>query len=323
VKVIALMPVRNEAWLLEHSLRCLSGYCDVILVADQDSEDASREICRRFPRVTLLESREAHVCEVARRQLLDAARQFEGHNLLWFQDADEVVSPAAVRRFLAREADRLTAGTVVDCVFHNLWGSATRYRDDWSAYRPHWKAMAIVDDRRVDYDRSSALPLHVPRIPAAPAGEPLRAADCHVLHLQWLAAERNQMKQAWYRCREWLEGQTGAAEINRRYAITFDAPGARTSPVPAEWVADVTVPDPCPDPPPAWQRREILGWFAAHGVERFEPLEIWHIPALRAEFTRRLGRPPRPDRSYRPAWPSRVRGLAARAAGRARRQVGL
>ena len=56
MKVIALMPVRNEAWVLEHSLRCLSGYCDVILVADQDSEDASREICRGFPRVTVLET---------------------------------------------------------------------------------------------------------------------------------------------------------------------------------------------------------------------------------------------------------------------------
>ena len=31
-------------------------------------------------------------------------------------------------------------------------------------------------------------------------------ADVPVLHLQWLIAERNQMKQAWYRCRELLDG---------------------------------------------------------------------------------------------------------------------
>jgi hypothetical protein len=51
MKIIALMPVRNEAWVLPHSLACLSAFCDVILVNDQSSEDESREICRRFPKV--------------------------------------------------------------------------------------------------------------------------------------------------------------------------------------------------------------------------------------------------------------------------------
>ena len=48
MKIIALLPVRNEAWMLPHSLACLSAFCDVVLVSDQDSEDESREICRAF-----------------------------------------------------------------------------------------------------------------------------------------------------------------------------------------------------------------------------------------------------------------------------------
>ena len=91
MKIIAMMPVRNEAWILPHSLACLSAFCDVILVSDQDSEDESREICRRFPKVVLLESSQRLVCEQARWLLLDAARGYEGCNLLWCTDADELM----------------------------------------------------------------------------------------------------------------------------------------------------------------------------------------------------------------------------------------
>ena len=93
MKIIALLPVRNEAWVLPHSLACLSAFCDVVLVSDQNSEDESREICRRFPKVVLLESAESRVCEEVRWQLLDAARDFDGYNLLWCTDADELLSP--------------------------------------------------------------------------------------------------------------------------------------------------------------------------------------------------------------------------------------
>src|SRR3954470_15498385 len=101
MKIIALMPVRNEAWVLPHSLRSLSAFCDVILVNDQDSEDESREICRQFPKVVVLASKQRLVCEQARWQLLDAARDYDGHNLLWCTDADELISPVLATRFFA------------------------------------------------------------------------------------------------------------------------------------------------------------------------------------------------------------------------------
>src|SRR5260221_7948741 len=47
VKIIALLPIRNEAWVLEHALACLSGFCDVIIASDQQSTDDSRAICGR------------------------------------------------------------------------------------------------------------------------------------------------------------------------------------------------------------------------------------------------------------------------------------
>jgi len=313
MRVVGLMPVRNESWVLRHSLRCLSGFCDVVLVSDQRSDDDSRAICREFPRVVLLESSESRVCEAARWQLLDAARSYDGGNLLWWSDADELVSPRLARAWIEAQSGRLAQGTAIDCLFYHLWGRADRYRNDRSMYRPHWHSLACVDARRMDYDGSLTLPLHEPRV-AAGASASSRAEGVPVFHLQWLLRERNQMKQAWYRCRELMEGQKCAAEINRRYSISLPAPRARTSPVPREWIEDVTFPDRAADREPSWQERDVLAWFDTYGAERFEPLELWHIPTLAREFQRRVGRRPRPDRSYLPPWPARVRRFAWRTA---------
>jgi Glycosyl transferase family 2 len=312
MKVIGLMPVRNEAWVLRHSLRSLTAFCDVVIVSDQRSDDESRTICREFPRVVVLEASTSEVCERARWQLLDAARSYDGCNLLWWSDADEIVSPQLMSAFLRAQASRLTPGTAVECLFYHLWGSPRRYRDDGSMYRPHWKALGWVDDRSADYDRSIAMPLHEPRVVGS--RHTVRADGVSVFHLQWLLPRRNQMKQAWYRCREMMEGRKSAAEINRRYSITLPPRRATTSRVPHEWVSGVTFPETAIDREPSWQEREILLWFDERGVEFFEPLEIWHIGRLAREFSMRTGRRPAPDRSYLPPWPERMRGFAWRAA---------
>ena len=320
MKTIALLPVRNEAWVLRHALSCLSGFCDVILVGDQASDDDSRAISRSFPKVQLLESRDALVCEQARWQLLDAARDYEGENLIWCTDADELVTPAAVTRYLETNRDALVPGTVIDTHYVHPWGRIDRYRINSWKYGPHFKATALVDDRRLDYSRGERLPLHQPRVPDG--GEPhLRAADVHVLHLQWLLARRNQFRQAWYRCRELLDGARAAAQINERYAMTLPDANLSTAPTPPEWIDGLTLPDLSVDGEPTWQEREIFEWFDERTPQFFEPLEIWHVPELRDAFHLRAGRDPRPDRSYRPPWPVRAGMLARRFAAGARRRL--
>ncbi len=111
MKVIALLPVKNEAWVIEHTLASLSGFCDVILVNDQQSTDGTREIAARFPKAVWIESPESKVCEQARWQLWDVARDYDGTNLVWCTDADELVSPRLVRRFLDERRAELAGGT--------------------------------------------------------------------------------------------------------------------------------------------------------------------------------------------------------------------
>jgi hypothetical protein len=320
MKIIAMVPTRNEAWVIAHSLACLSSFCDVILVCDRASEDETRAICGRFSKAVVLDAAPDSRIRQQRWQLLDAARDYEGHNLLWANDADELLSPALVHRVLERRRAELEPGAVLETFFYTLWDGPGRYRDDLTYYRPYPKQMAFVDDRRSDFDRSASTPLHEPRVPA-PEGAPVVAAhDLPVLHLQWIVPNRNQLKQAWYRCREWLDGGKSAAEINALYAVTFPQ-RARTTAVPVEWIDGVTFPADASDLEPSWHERELLAWFDRYGIERFEPLEIWHVPALRAEFRRRMRRAPKPDRSYLPPWPVRAQRFGRRVMNAARRRL--
>ncbi|HKB11807.1 MAG TPA: glycosyltransferase family A protein [Vicinamibacterales bacterium] len=320
MKAIALLPVKDEAWVLPHALASLSAFCDVVIVADQNSSDRSREVCRGFPKVVLIESAESRTCTRARWQLLDAARDYDGCNLLWSTDADELVSPSAAAAFIdARRAD-LTPGTLVQCQYIHSWNSFAEYRVWDVKYGPQWKELAFVDDRRMDWDRANLLSLHEPRVPIDGAAKTVRGEDLAVLHLQWLMARRTQSRQAWYRCREWLDGRS-ARDINERYAATLPTTAARTAPVPAAWLGDLTLPDLAADRDEPWTDRDLRRWFDEYGPEHFEPLEIWHIAPLREAFVRTTGRQPRPDRSYRPRWTARAGHFARRMAAGARRRL--
>jgi len=325
MKIIALVPVRNEAWVLEHSLAFWSGFCDVVIVNDQMSSDATREICRRFPKVVLLESKPADTVarlpQQARWRLLDAARHYDGHNLLWCTDADELTPPTFAQRFFEQHAGELTPRRVIECRFYNLWGSLAKYRQDLSSYGPIWKPMGFVDDRVVDYPRGEVRPLHEPRMPIETDLAALEAEALPILHLQWTVWNRNQMKQAWYRCIDFMDKRMTGAEVNAFYSVTLPEIYVHTEPVPQEWLADVTLPDAAVDRQPAWQEAEILGWFEQRGVEFFEPLEIWHLPSLRQEFRRRTGREPRPDRSYLPSRAVRARKFGRRVYNAVKRRI--
>ena len=92
-QVICVTPVRNEAWILERFLTSASLWADRIVVADQGSEDASRDIALRFPKVTLLENPSDRYDEVARQRLLiDEARATPGRRLIVALDADEALT---------------------------------------------------------------------------------------------------------------------------------------------------------------------------------------------------------------------------------------
>ena len=328
MKIIAMLPVRNEAWVLEHALANLSAFCDVIIVSDQASEDGTPGICRRFPKVVLIGTNSGdefdRLPRRARWRLLDAARNYDGNNFLWCTDADELVAPAVARAFLRDFAAGRTAPVAVSARYVHLWKSLTRFRDDWSQYGPAWKVVGWLDDRRVDFDRDPAVrPLHEPRTPMDGDDRVINAEHLTVLHLQFALWRRNQLKQAWYRAVEWLDGRTTAEAINGQYAITFSPLFLKTKRLPDSWTEGLTMPAAAEDDRPSWHEKEMLRLFDERGIEFFEPIEIWHVPRLRREFIRRTGRPPRSDRSHIASMPTRLQRFGRRIVRAVSRRAGL
>src|SRR3954453_20585511 len=90
LSTIVVTPVRNEAWILDRFLSCVSLWADHIIVADQGSADGSREIARRHSKVTLIDNPGSYDEGARQRLLLDAARSFEGRRVIFAFDADEI-----------------------------------------------------------------------------------------------------------------------------------------------------------------------------------------------------------------------------------------
>ena len=120
-----------------------------------------------------------------------------------------------------------------------------------------------------------------------------RVAAAPLIHLQWVAWQRAQMKQAWYRSVELVEEPGSFMSINSKYSVTLEQDNQTLSHVPEEWLAGVSFPDGIADTGPGWYQEVILALFDKHGIEFFEPLQIWHIEELRARFEHVMGREPR------------------------------
>ena len=295
MKIIALIPIKNEDWILESSLTNISRWADHIIIADQMSTDHSREICKKFPKVTLIDNlNEGHSNKV-RWQLLDEARKIEGNNLIVCIDADEILVPDT---FANKEVFKKYAlGQRFEIPWIQLWKSPSQYRTD-SGWDELTKQFAFIDDRVMDYERSEVINDHTARIPSSPL--PLIHLDSALLHLEYVPFKKSQIKQAWYRCSELIAGKRSARRINTTYAPTLDSTQVKTKEVPATWNKGITFPEGLAETTSTWHRETILKWFDQYGIEFFEPLDIWHIQEFNDEFLKRMNRLPKPK--HFPKW---------------------
>ena len=271
---ICLTPVKNEAWILDRFLACASLWADHIIIADQMSDDGSREIARAHPKVTLVDNRSAAFNEPQRQQLLlDAARRIEGPRLLVALDADEMLTANVLTSPEWNRVLDAPPGTVIRFRWVNLRPGARSY---WSpAYRFPW---GIVDDGSGHVGRE----IHSPRIPAPPGAPEIALDEIKVLHYQYTNWARMRSKHRWYQCWERLNNSARhPIDIYRQYHHMYAIPRRDIHPVPAEWMAGyealgidmsrVTRED------GYWWDRELASWLVEHGPATFKREAIWEV----------------------------------------------
>jgi glycosyltransferase involved in cell wall biosynthesis len=286
MKIITLVPVKNEAWVLPYSLKNFSSFSDHVIVADQNSTDNTLEVCKNFKKVTVIKNTyQGHTNQI-RWDLLDAARAIDsGNNLIIYLDADELLSPAVVRN-LSDSSHK--PGTAFCSPWLQLFNSYTTYRVD-GVWKNNYKQFAFIDDRKLNYDHTHITNDHSNRIPELSKIIPI---ETPILHLQFLAKRRCEIKQAFYMCNDLLQGKN-PRKINNQYSVAKFLPSITTGTIHESWRYGIEMPPfSIFESEDKIKKEELMKLFEIKGVAFFEPLDIWHIENLAETFIKKEGRIP-------------------------------
>jgi glycosyltransferase involved in cell wall biosynthesis len=226
--VICLTPVKNEAWILERFLKCASLWADHIIIADQNSDDGSREIAKSFEKVILIDNNSHEYSEYERQKLLvEAARKISGPRLLITLDADEFLTANFMN-----SPEWLT-------ILNAPIGSVVRFQ--WANVRPdmvtYWAppiefSWGFMDDG----SQHVGTKIHSPRLPISQSRTSITLRDIKVLHYQYTDWERMKSKHRWYQCWERINNPNQRAiDVYRQYHHMFAIPAKEIYVIPNEW----------------------------------------------------------------------------------------
>lgn len=284
--LICVTPVKNEAWILERFLQCASRWADHIVVADQCSDDATREIAARFSKVMLIDNTSPAYDEGARQKLLlEAARRLPcvGRRILIALDADEMLSADFAE---SEEWQRLLdapEGTVLRFEWANILPD---FQQCWIP--AHDIPFGFVDDGSLHTGEK----IHSTRLPTPEGAPVLTLRDIKVLHYQYTDWERMKSKQRWYQCWEHLHlPSKRPIQLYRQYHQMDARPPEQLHPVRAGWLASyeragIDMRSLQPAPFYRWDQ-DILDMFETHGTQRFRKIGIWETDWV--EVGRRAG----------------------------------
>lgn len=272
--VICLTPIKNEAWILERFLKCASLWADHIIVADQGSNDNSREIASGFQKVILIENSSSTYSEVHRQKLLiDAARQIPGPRLLIALDADEMLTANFNDSPEWQSVLEAPKGTVIRFEWANLMPGISSY---WS---PGYNLpLGFMDDGTEHVGEK----IHSARIPLPASAPTLALQRIKVLHYQYTIWERMESKHRWYQCWERLNNcERTPVNIYRQYHHVHAIPSAQIQSLPDEWLRgyekqgiDMTA---TYKEEMFWWDIEVLEWLDKYGPSKFRREAIWDI----------------------------------------------
>jgi len=301
IKIIALLPVRNESWILPTFISSVKNIVDEIIAIDDFSTDNSAEILKTAGATVIQNpypSKKGWAEYKIRQKLLDLGREHGGTHFICI-DADEALTGNFVETGLPY-IKNMKRGERISLRWLALWKSPLVYRDDDSAWSNLYKTVIFCDDGISNFiePQESTLVSEVGQKPHSFGPTPhvtsgsatkMPLVDGSLLHYQFANWEYFQWKQVQKRCLELIQRPTEAKRINNTYSITLDSK-AQCTEIPRHWLTGIT-----PSPgviSSCWSKDDVLKWVDEYGIDFFEPLEIWHIPELNERFISAMGRGP-------------------------------
>ena len=299
MKIVALLPFKNEAWCLPSYLHNTLKVVDEIIAIDDGSIDDSAKILKDagakvYSADNLRNFNSGWSEGSIRAELLKLGRESGGTHFVCL-DADESFTNNFVE--ISKESiSQLRPGEKIAMQWLALWKSYTHYRHDSTVWSNNWKDFIVADSPELTYN--SKQHMHLGRTPLGDheSGKshwisypPNYAA---VMHFQFSVYNNFQLKQCWLRCSELIQEPGTEGAINAKYSITLLDQGVGLQEMPKEWYDGV--PFPIVDNfDPEWNEDKflrkdllpgIMKYFDDYGTDYFKGLDIWHIPQLKARL---------------------------------------
>lgn len=283
MKLVGLMPVRNEAWVLGLSARVALQWCDELLLLMHNCDDGSMSLVCDLPddfpeRVDICSAKGEWLEMEHRQELLLQARR-RGATHIAMVDADEILTANLIPT-IRQQIERLDA-TMTMLPLYNLRGSMTRYHAN-GTWGSRIVSVAFKDSPELEW-RGDRFHHREPMGRVWRPFQPVSQGEGGVLHL-WGANERRlHAKHRLYKITERLRWpDKDVREIEQMYSMYRNG-GLRESPstwaykdVPAAWIEpyrELMEKHLHLDAEP-WQEAECDRLIAEHGRERFAGLSV-------------------------------------------------
>tara|TARA_B100000700_G_scaffold186099_1_gene205124 strand:- start:101 stop:1000 length:900 start_codon:yes stop_codon:yes gene_type:complete len=299
MKIVALLPFKNEAWCLPSYLHNTLKVVDEIIAIDDGSIDDSAKILKDagakvYSADNLRNFNSGWSEGSIRAELLKLGRESGGTHFVCL-DADESFTNNFVE--ISKESiSQLRPGEKIAMQWLALWKSYTHYRHDSTVWSNNWKDFIVADSPELTYN--SKQHMHLGRTPLGDheSGKshwisypPNYAA---VMHFQFSVYNNFQLKQCWLRCSELIQEPGTEGAINAKYSITLLDQGVGLQEMPKEWYDGVPFPT-VDNFDSEWNEDKflrkdllpgIMKYFDDYGADYFKGLDIWHIPQLKARL---------------------------------------
>lgn len=288
MRLVGMMPCRNEDWVLELSARAALKWCDAIVILDHASSDQTWNIiCRlkgEFPDRVLADFAPDPVWDEMqhRQKILTAARSMNATHLAII-DADEILTGNLLGTIRVH-IESMPPGWMLQLPGYNLRAGLDRYHAN-GIWGQRWFSTAFRDLPSLGWS-GDRFHQRDPGGLALRQHRPFMQGQGGIMHL-WGADERRlRAKHAAYKMIETLRWPIKShADIDRLYNLAF-LPAAnlqfdqnwRYAEIPADWwqpYTDLRSGVKLDDVP--WQEQMCCQLYAQHGAERFAGLDLFGV----------------------------------------------
>ncbi len=214
--IIVITPVRNEAWVLDAFLTCTSSWADYIILADQHSDDGTREIAQKYEKVILIDNPTQEWYEyICRTKLLEEAAKIPGDKVIFGLDADEFLSEGFEKTASWQNIVNAKGNTIFCFNWLNLFDNFntveyTKMHFEWAAHFD--ESTDFVEE----YKKRERHAVHCSRVPCLETGvcQYINVDDFWVVHLAKLNHQKIRQKYDFYQV-TWVDkNQEKANPIN-------------------------------------------------------------------------------------------------------------